>query len=91
MFPHTFQHTVDDEGNAEFSSNPRDLFTEANFRKFERSWDDNREATAFFRGTATGMFGKEVFRFSIKLQALVLLTLSFPFFTLVYRRRHDNP
>eukprot|EP00816_Leptocylindrus_hargravesii_P013174 CAMPEP_0196808768 /NCGR_PEP_ID=MMETSP1362-20130617/8757_1 /TAXON_ID=163516 /ORGANISM="Leptocylindrus danicus, Strain CCMP1856" /LENGTH=662 /DNA_ID=CAMNT_0042183225 /DNA_START=171 /DNA_END=2159 /DNA_ORIENTATION=+ len=54
VFPHTFQHTVDDKGNAEFSSNPRDLFTETNFRKFERSWDDNREATAFFRGTATG-------------------------------------
>lgn len=30
-----------------------DLFTEENFRKFERSWDDGRVATAFFRGTAT--------------------------------------
>jgi hypothetical protein len=37
-----------------FSSTPRDLFTEENFRKFERKWDDNRVATAFFRGTATG-------------------------------------
>jgi hypothetical protein len=47
-------HTKDAEGNAKFSSNPRDLFTEENFRKFERGWDDNRVATAFFRGTATG-------------------------------------
>jgi len=30
-----------------------DLFMEDNFRKFERSWDDGRVATAFFRGTAT--------------------------------------
>ena len=27
---------------------------QANFRKFERGWDDGRVATAFFRGTATG-------------------------------------
>ena len=33
-----------------FGGKPRDLFTEANFRKFERSWDDGRVATAFFRG-----------------------------------------
>lgn len=54
VFPNTFIHRRDAEGNPVFDSNPRDLFTEANFRKFERSWDDNRVATAFFRGTATG-------------------------------------
>lgn len=54
VFPHTFMHTVDHAGNIEINGNPRDLFTEANFRKFERSWDEGRVATAFFRGTATG-------------------------------------
>lgn len=34
-------------------SNPRDLYTESNFRKFERPWSGKRE-TAFFRGSATG-------------------------------------
>ena len=43
-------HTKDKDGNASFASKPRDLFTETNFRKFERSWDDGRVATAFFRG-----------------------------------------
>ena len=55
VFPQTFIHERKD-GVAtipEFK-NPRDLFTESNFRKFERSWDDGRVATAFFRGTATG-------------------------------------
>lgn len=54
VFPQTFMHTKDKNGIPVFGSNPRDLFTEANFRKFERGWDDNRVATAFFRGTATG-------------------------------------
>jgi len=59
VFPGTFFHTKDrTTGRAKFSSNPRDLFTEENFRKFERGWDEppprNRVATAFFRGTATG-------------------------------------
>uniref|UniRef100_A0A6V2ELU9 Glycosyl transferase CAP10 domain-containing protein n=2 Tax=Ditylum brightwellii TaxID=49249 RepID=A0A6V2ELU9_9STRA len=54
VFPQTFMHKKDKQGNAKFDSNPRDLFTEANFRQFERGWDDNRVATAFFRGTATG-------------------------------------
>lgn len=54
VFPGTFMHQKDAEGRASFSSDPRDLFTEENFRKFERGWDDNRVATAFFRGTATG-------------------------------------
>jgi len=54
VFPGSFIHTKDSDGRAVFSQTPRDLFTEANFRKFERSWDDDRVATAFFRGTATG-------------------------------------
>lgn len=43
-------HTKDKDGNAVFAGKPRDLFTETNFRKFERGWDDGRVATAFFRG-----------------------------------------
>ena len=54
VFPQTFMHSKDAQGKPVFGSNPRDLFTEANFRKFERGWDDDRVATAFFRGTATG-------------------------------------
>jgi hypothetical protein len=54
VFPHTFMHTVTADGAIELNGAPRDLFTEANFRKFERGWDEGRVATAFFRGTATG-------------------------------------
>ena len=55
VFPHTFLHTKNNlTGEIEMNGNPRDLFTENNFRQFERSWDDGRVATAFFRGTATG-------------------------------------
>lgn len=54
VFAHTFMHTKQPDGSIEMNGNPRDLFTEANSRKFERSWDDGRAATAFFRGTATG-------------------------------------
>mmetsp|Transcript_9303 Transcript_9303/g.25725 ORF Transcript_9303/g.25725 Transcript_9303/m.25725 type:complete len:699 (-) Transcript_9303:101-2197(-) len=54
VFAHTFMHTKNRDGTIELNGNPRDLFTEANFRKFERKWEDNRVATAFFRGTATG-------------------------------------
>mmetsp|Transcript_29881 Transcript_29881/g.50865 ORF Transcript_29881/g.50865 Transcript_29881/m.50865 type:complete len:687 (-) Transcript_29881:112-2172(-) len=54
VFPGSFMHSKDKDGNAVFAGKPRDLFTEGNFRKFERSWDDGRVATAFFRGTATG-------------------------------------
>jgi hypothetical protein len=54
VFPQTFIHTKKADGSAEFNGKPRDLFTEANFRKFERGWDEGRVATAFFRGTATG-------------------------------------
>jgi hypothetical protein len=54
VFPQTFiSFEKDTEGYPVFG-NPRDLFTEANFRKFQRGWDDGRVATAFFRGTATG-------------------------------------
>jgi hypothetical protein len=53
VFPQTFIHEKDAQGIPEFG-NPRDLFTEANFRKFERGWDEGRVATAFFRGGATG-------------------------------------
>ncbi|KAG7374025.1 glycosyl transferase family 90 protein [Nitzschia inconspicua] len=54
VFPQTFICSELDEEGYPLFKNPRDLFTEANFRKFERGWDDGRVATAFFRGTATG-------------------------------------
>lgn len=54
VFPQSFIHSKDKDGNIQFNGKPRDLFTEANFRKFERGWDEGRVATAFFRGTATG-------------------------------------
>jgi len=54
VFPQTFMHVKKANGDIEMNGNPRDLFTEANFRKFDRGWNDNRVATAFFRGTATG-------------------------------------
>jgi len=56
VFAHTFMHTRDPKTDLvqEMNGNPRDLFTESNFRKFERGWDEGRIATAFFRGTATG-------------------------------------
>jgi hypothetical protein len=54
VFAHTFMHEKGPDGSITMNGNPRDLFTEANFRKFERAWDDGRVATAFFRGTATG-------------------------------------
>jgi len=55
VFPQTFIHRKEkDSGKVIFDSNPRDLFTEENFRKFERTWEDDRVPTAFFRGTATG-------------------------------------
>ncbi|KAL3796825.1 LOW QUALITY PROTEIN: hypothetical protein ACHAW5_002511 [Stephanodiscus triporus] len=53
VFPGSFMHSKDAEGKVVMAGEPRDLFTEANFRKFERSWDDGRIQTAFFRGTAT--------------------------------------
>ena len=55
VFAHSFMKERNKEtGKMEVKGKPRDLFTESNFRKFERSWDDGRVATAFFRGTATG-------------------------------------
>jgi hypothetical protein len=53
VFPGSFIHSKDAEGKAVMAGEPRDLFTEANFRKFERSWDDGRIQTAFFRGGIT--------------------------------------
>ena len=50
VFPGSFMHKKDKDGKAVMAGEPRDLFTEANFRKFERSWDDGRIQTAFFRG-----------------------------------------
>jgi hypothetical protein len=54
VFPQTFITFEKDTEGYPVYGNPRDLFTESNFRKFERGWDENRVATAFFRGTATG-------------------------------------
>jgi len=54
VFPSSLIHRKTKEGTVEFNGKPRDLFTEENLRKFERTWEDNRVATAFFRGTATG-------------------------------------
>ncbi|GKY99245.1 hypothetical protein MPSEU_000879800 [Mayamaea pseudoterrestris] len=59
VFPNTFIHTkqfnpVTGRPEIELNGSPRDLFTEANFIKFRRGWNDGRVATAFFRGTATG-------------------------------------
>lgn len=54
VFPQTFITFEKDSEGFPLYGNPRDLFTEANFRKFQRGWDDGRVATAFFRGTATG-------------------------------------
>lgn len=51
VFPRSFQYKFKDASDL---NPPRDLFTEENFRKFERGWDENRVRTAFFRGTATG-------------------------------------
>ena len=55
VYPPTFFHEKDNGsgGSVKMNSDPRDLFTEANFRKFARPWED-KTATAFFRGTATG-------------------------------------
>ncbi|CAM9228787.1 unnamed protein product [Ectocarpus fasciculatus] len=52
VFPKTFSHQVNKEGEVEIDE-PRDLFTQENFKKFECDWADKQE-TAFFRGTATG-------------------------------------
>jgi len=42
VFPNSFEHKKIPDGDIELKSDPRDLFTEANFRKFERSWEDDR-------------------------------------------------
>mmetsp|Transcript_12624 Transcript_12624/g.25747 ORF Transcript_12624/g.25747 Transcript_12624/m.25747 type:complete len:673 (-) Transcript_12624:51-2069(-) len=54
VFCNTFYHKRDPVTNqVSFEGKPRDLFTEANFRKFECTWEE-KVNTAFFRGTATG-------------------------------------
>ena len=40
VFCNTFIHKRDEMGAPDFGKGPRDLFTEANFQKFKRSWED---------------------------------------------------
>ncbi|CAM9418569.1 unnamed protein product [Discosporangium mesarthrocarpum] len=51
VFPRSFFHSHKD--GQLVTENPRDLFTEDNFKKFHCEWEDKQD-TAFFRGTATG-------------------------------------
>lgn len=55
VFPPSMNYSTENvEGMAKIVvGNPRDLFTSANLRKFERPWEE-KQSTAFFRGTATG-------------------------------------
>ena len=53
IFPPSFKLELDKATNTMVTKKPRDLFTEENFRKFERPWEDKVE-TCLFRGTATG-------------------------------------
>jgi len=53
VFPPSFAHELRDDGRVELDATPRDLFTQAQFAKFDAAWGDKAE-TAFFRGTATG-------------------------------------
>ena len=54
LFPPSFKREFDRKtGKRETFGKVRDLFTEANFRKFDRAWED-KKPTALFRGTATG-------------------------------------
>ena len=54
MFVNTLIPGVSGPGEPKPSvPSPRDLYTEENFRKFERPWNQKKE-TAFFRGSATG-------------------------------------
>ena len=52
MFPPSFILERDSNNNV-IIPKIRDLFEESNLKKFERPWDE-KVATAFFRGTATG-------------------------------------
>jgi hypothetical protein len=58
-------HSKDKDGKAKMTSEPRDLFTEENFRKFERSWDDGRIQTAFFRGETFSLHGDDIIPFEM--------------------------
>ena len=55
VYPSSFKYTVSEQaGHREIEVEPpRDLFTPANLKKFERRWEE-KEPIAFFRGTATG-------------------------------------
>ena len=53
ILPPSFDYEQRGDGKIELDVKPRDLFTERQFRKFERPWGDKTD-TAFFRGTATG-------------------------------------
>lgn len=54
VFPASFGNSLDPTTrNIVLAAEPRDLFTEGNFSKFQRAWEDKTN-TAFFRGTATG-------------------------------------
>ena len=52
IFPPSFSSSEDENGQI-VVQNPRELFTSANLKKFDCSFDD-KVPTAFFRGTATG-------------------------------------
>ena len=53
IFPPSFKLEKDRNSKKMEPKKPRDLFTEENFRKFERPWEQKDE-TCLFRGTATG-------------------------------------
>jgi hypothetical protein len=54
VFPSSFNYSLNAAGEVVVAT-PRDLFTAANLKKFDCLWED-KVNTAFFRGTATGMF-----------------------------------
>ena len=53
IFPPSFNLDRDPHSGVTQDPKPRDLFTAVNLKKFEKAWED-KVATAFFRGTATG-------------------------------------
>jgi len=55
VYPNTLIHKQTPEGTPDFEKKkPRDLFTAKKFKEFETNSWENKVATAFFRGTATG-------------------------------------
>uniref|UniRef100_A0A7S3JW67 Glycosyl transferase CAP10 domain-containing protein n=1 Tax=Aureoumbra lagunensis TaxID=44058 RepID=A0A7S3JW67_9STRA len=55
ILPPSFDYELDPKSadGITLDAKPRDLFTEANFAKFDCPWEQ-KQPTAFFRGTATG-------------------------------------